>query len=144
MHTNSRACVAVLFSMVGACAGSTDTNDGSGDGGPTSEGGSGFDSSSSVQGDGRSILGSEGGAGPDGSVTGPDGATQDGSSAQEGGSTQDGSSSREAGSATDGGNNSGVHTVGNQLYDGTKAIRLLGVNETGNAGARRPLPPAPG
>jgi hypothetical protein len=47
--------------------------------------------------------------------------------------TQDGSGGQEAGAATDGGNAaSGVHTVGNQLYDGTKAIRLLGVDETGS------------
>jgi hypothetical protein len=122
MRTISRLCVAVLFSMVGAGGCSVNATNNS-DGGPQvgSDGSSGSDASSS-QGDGSSATGSEGGVGPDGGPVGQDGSL-----------TQDGSGGQEAGAATDGGNAaSGVHTVGNQLYDGTKAIRLLGVDETGS------------
>ena len=34
------------------------------------------------------------------------------------------------GAAEGGGAAAGVHAVGNQIYDGTKLIRLLGVDET--------------
>jgi hypothetical protein len=113
--------------MAGACGSSNNATDNSDGGSNTgSDGSSGSDASSS-QGDGSSATGSEGGVGPDGSPIG-----QDGSSPQDGSSTQDGGSGQEAGPATEGGSASGVHTVGNQLYDGTKAIRLLGVDETGS------------
>jgi len=90
-----------------------------------------------------SAPGLDAGAGPD-SSPGPDaGAGPDSGSVKDGGSAADSSSpdssaGADSGAAPDSSTGqdsglmaAGVHAVGNQIYDGSKAIRLLGVDRPG-------------
>lgn len=101
--------------------------------------GAGGSSGGSASGGGGSGAGGSGAVGPDAGADGGGsgaagsdaGAPADAAAGGEGGA--DGSAG--SGSAGDSGAGraaAGVHAVGNQLYDGSKAIRLLGVDESGS------------
>jgi endoglucanase len=109
----------------GGASGSPGAGGAAGSGGSAGAGGSG--GSAGVGGSG----GSAGAGGPGGSAGagGSGGSAGGGSAADAGdsGSEKDSASAQESGAAA-----SGVHAVGNQIYDGSKLIRLLGVDESGS------------
>jgi endoglucanase len=71
-------------------------------------------------------------AGGSGSASGVSGMTTDADAGGSSGSSEaDASGNSGSTSGASGSGSAGVHAVGNQLYDGTKAIRLLGADRSG-------------
>jgi endoglucanase len=118
--------IAAIAAACGSGTGGSNGGSDSGAGGTGGVGGSGG-SAGGTGGSGGAAAGGSGGSGGS-SDSGPGRETGAGGTGGSGGS---GDSGGTGGSGQDGGASSGVHAVGNQVYDGTKAIRLLGVNETG-------------
>jgi endoglucanase len=111
MRSISGLCAVVgMVWLVAGCGGSSDMG-GMNDSGARETGGP-LGSDSSSESEAGPPLKSDGSAGHD--------SGQDGSAAQDGAAKGDGGASL------------GVHAVGDQIYDGTKLIRLLGVDETGS------------
>jgi endoglucanase len=160
MRPNSRWCVVLLASMGAAC-GSSSGAPGDFDAeepGDDASLGSERDAGSAIDGGRDTGTGSgsrpdsgtaeDGGSGEDSGAEVDSGSAQDSGSAHDSGAEVDSASAKDAGEDTgsgagvdagkDGGAGpdsgttaSGVHAVGNQIYDGTKAIRLLGVDRPG-------------
>ncbi len=125
-----------------ATGGATGTGGVNGTGGSTTGGASGTGGATATGGasgaGGRSASGGASGAGgtASGGSSGKGGASGTGGAAT-GGASGTGGAAGAGGSAGAGGNSggggaaSGVHVVGTQIYDGSTAIRLMGVNRPG-------------
>jgi hypothetical protein len=148
------ACASNSSSSTGGSGGSSATGGNNGTGGTAQGGSGGSTASGGTKGSGGSTASGgtngSGGSTASGGASGKGGASGTGGSPTGGATGTGGAAGAPAtgGATGSGGAASGVHVMGTQIYDGTTAIRLMGVNRPGGeyacVSATNPWDPADG